>query len=59
MKRTQTLIDECERMTRHVCKLLDSGADSRMVEAARAARDAKLALIHSRHDGRNYDRGYT
>jgi hypothetical protein len=58
VKKLQTLIDECEAHSRNVCVLIDNNATPENIAKARADRDAKLAAIHARPDGRNYDRGY-
>lgn len=58
MKKTQTLIDETEALTRAVCVALDNNAAPENVANLRAARDAKLAEVRARPDGRSYDRGY-
>jgi hypothetical protein len=57
--KTQTLIYRVESMTRDICALIDRGASAVDIAKARAKRDAVLATIHSRPDGRRYDRGYT
>lgn len=56
-KRTQTLIDETEQLTLLVCALIDASAAPETIEKARAVRDAKLAEVRSRPDGRRYDTG--
>jgi hypothetical protein len=58
MKKTQTLIDETEALTRAVCVALDNNATAEQVATLRAARDAKLAEVRARPDGRSYDKGY-
>lgn len=60
-KRLQTMIDECEAMTREACRLVDARDDGDTTAAAkleevRARRDAMLADIRKRPDGRRYDR---
>jgi|HubBroStandDraft_1064217.scaffolds.fasta_scaffold908416_2 hypothetical protein len=57
--KTQTLINTVESMTFAICKLIDANAPAEKIAAARAERDAVLAAIRSRPNGRNYDRGYT
>lgn len=58
--KTQTLIDRLvEELSPAVYGLIDAGAPAEDIAKARAKRDAVLAEIRSRPDGRNYDRGYT
>ncbi len=56
--KTQTLIYRVESITRDICALIDAGASAVDIATARAKRDAVLATIHSRPNGRTYDRGY-
>lgn len=57
MKKTQTLIDECEALTRRICEMVDEGAHPDKIAVAREVRDEKKAAIRARRDGRNYDTG--
>lgn len=57
--KTQTLIYRVEfELTPAVCRLIDDNAPAEEIAAARAKRDAVIAEIRSRRDGRRYDKGY-
>lgn len=63
-KKLQTMIDECEALTRKACSLVDARNAGDTTAAAKLAevrteRDALKAAIRARPDGRRYDMGYT
>ena len=64
-KRTTTLMDECDALTRKACALVDARDEgdttaAAKLEAVRAERDALKAMIATRDPGtpRNYVRAY-